>query len=1200
MSAIRIQMFGPFRVWRQGDLVLDNAWPTQKSKSLLKILLSEAGHLVSTDRLIEYLWPDLGVDKARNNLWVTVSQARRVLQPELTRREQSDYILRSAEGYSFDTSSDYWLDVDAFRSALAEARAATGWPAKIKPLENARLLYGGAYLEEDPYEEWTLDRREELCTAYIDLLADLAEAQARLGRYHRAAALCREALTQDRTRESIYQCLMTYHYRAGEQSLAIRAYEECRKILWDDLGVEPSPETGDLYQQILRRQLDNPVNEDIFPPADEGQYENARLATAEFVGRSVELGQLTTLVDRINRGPGSLALIEGEPGIGKSRLIQEVSAYAHQRGLPHYAISCYQIEQSTPFQPIIELIDQMRAAGTDSLFRSLPPASLAEIGTLDPEAARLVPNLSTPLSGLNEAHQARLFKALVELLAAAAGDDGLLLTIDDIHWADQASLSFFHHLARQTAKQRILLIMTYRADESAADLALSAFIVSLRREPYARMIRLKRLSLADIQHILAPLFPSSSLASNGEEAGLELATWLHQETDGNPFFLVTILQSLIEQSGITGSDGLPWEKLRSDLPATGSRLALPEALRDSVRERLRRLPASRGTVLETAAVIGRRFEFSTLEAVSRQNPLDLLESIDDLLHRDLLRENEDGRHYDFSHDKIREVVYGDMSRARRAYLHRQVADAIEQRVNTVDQEYTGTLAEHYVHAEQWEKAIYYLGLAAERARRFFAILEALGFYDRAIELSMQHPEAVDADEQNRLLEGRGETSVQAGEFETAIADLELALQAARQAGKSTRECNILVTLGVLYRREDEFAKAFDHLHDALECARKLGNERRVADTLYHLGTVVWSQGENRQAEHFHSEAVEICRKLALNDLIAAQALHGLGEARWLAGDFFEAYQLFHTSLELSRKLGDRGLENENLHNLGALHSDQLAANYRQAQAYLQMSLKLLDETSLPWHRLPTLFILGLVTGFLGDYEPGIRYIQDAIEETGRLHSPRHRSTALDFLGCLYRDLNLLELAEIAFEEGLDIARQAGIGFWAPRLQANLAITRIRRGDFSVENDLLASLETARQRGQDIHAAVSLQGLAELAVQRGEFNRAIGITTELGELAEFGMQEALAQAFRWRGEALLGLGDREAAKATLIKAVDLAGQIEKPRLAWEVHSALARAYTLWGEIEIAAQHSRKAETALTAIRRKIKDPELLEGLLLIDA
>jgi tetratricopeptide (TPR) repeat protein len=400
----------------------------------------------------------------------------------------------------------------------------------------------------------------------------------------------------------------------------------------------------------------------------------------------------------------------------------------------------------------------------------------------------------------------------------------------------------------------------------------------------------------------------------------------------------------------------------------------------------------------------------------------------------------------------------------------------------------------------------------------------------------------------------------------------------------------------LYRREDQLDRAATCLNQALTAARRLDDQRRVADTLYHLGTVIWSQGRNREAETYHQEAVDISRALQLDDLVAAQALHGLGETRWIAGDFVEAYQLFHESLDLCRRLGDRGLEIENLQNLGLLLSDELAASYRQARAYVQQSLKLLDETNLPWHRMPALFILGLVTGYLGDYERGFRYVQLGLDETRRRHSPRYYAAALDFLGCLYRDLNLLDKAAAAFSEGLETSRAVGVDFWAPRLQANFAITRLRQGDQNVESLLMESLEASRRRNQGIHVAVCVQGLAELAYYQGRYEQALLHAAELAELSVFGMHENLAQAYRWRGVTLCALGQRSEAEAALLQAADLSARIEKPRLAWEIHTALEHAYTLWGELESTDLHRRQAATALIAITRKIKNPALKAGLL----
>ncbi len=227
---------------------------------------------------------------------------------------------------------------------------------------------------------------------------------------------------------------------------------------------------------------------------------------------------------------------------------------------------------------------------------------------------------------------------------------------------------------------------------------------------------LARLGYADTESIVMAL-ADANLGAPG------LAERLHRETEGNPFFLMSILQSLSE-----GETQLE--------PRVGSAAGLlPDALRAAVRVRLAHVPKEIRPMLETAAVLGRRFDFDTLLDVTREPEAQLFDAVEALVKRHLLREEPEGGVYDFSHDKLREVVYRDIGGARRKLLHQSVAEALERRGEGATHELDAQLAEHYERAHVWSKALRYLVLAAEHSQTLFAMRDALHWLDRAVALS---------------------------------------------------------------------------------------------------------------------------------------------------------------------------------------------------------------------------------------------------------------------------------------------------------------------------------------------------------------------------------------------------------------------------------------------------------------------------------
>jgi len=400
------------------------------------------------------------------------------------------------------------------------------------------------------------------------------------------------------------------------------------------------------------------------------------------VGRGNEFGLLLGLLARLTAGAGHVALIEGEPGIGKSRLMRELAQYCRSRGIATLSTSCYEIERAMPYQPVIDLAGKALELASKETLQKLPPVSLAEIAALVPAVAErtAVPSLSADFP---EARQARLIRSMVQLFDAVGAGRQLVVMVDDIQWADDASAQFLHYFARQAASRPLLLACAYRDEALDPHERLAGLVQSLRGEAHVRHVPLKRLQVADTEALLEKLDdPRVKLPG--------LAARLHKETEGNPFFLTSMLHALTQGES---SDALP------------DTLPLPEALRASVRARLAHVPPEARPALDVASVLGRRFDFETLLAVTREPEDRLLRAMEALVRRRLLREDAEDGFYDFSHDKVREVVYREIGGARRVTLHRAVAEALEERGEGEQHERDASLAEHYERGHVRPKAL---------------------------------------------------------------------------------------------------------------------------------------------------------------------------------------------------------------------------------------------------------------------------------------------------------------------------------------------------------------------------------------------------------------------------------------------------------------------------------------------------------------
>lgn len=1146
---LRLFLFGPPRLERNGRPLTI----TRRKGLALLAYLAITRQPQSRESLAALLWPEQDQSSALSNLRRDLSRLRREL-PE-------DILLVDRSTLALDINADLQVDVLEFEQLVAAARenaAPQGYLNQAITLYTEEFLAGFHLPDAAAFEEWRFFQAEGLRRSLAESLDQLIHIYQEQGEYDAAIDQARRRLALDNLHEPSHRMLMTLYALAGQPAAALRQYQDCTRLLEEELGVTPEADTTSLYEAIRTRRFEQIKRKEIASPHSPLTIDHSPFTIPPpLVGREAELGQLLAVIQQLGNGRGAVVLIEGEPGIGKSRLIEETMQAAAQQGLTTMLAKCYEAEQSLPYQSVIDLIDQLLTGWPDDAFRVIPATALAEVALLMPELAIRFPNLPDPPTGFDEAGQIRLLRALSQFLSIPTNNGGLVLAIDDFHWADAASRRFFHHLARhiqmdQGQETPLLLLLSYRTEEVVANAELALVIHALKRESHLHHLILQRLSADDATNLVTQL---PSLGSPQSELG----RWLYRETHGNPFFLISILQCLQEEAG----------NKQQNFSSTSSNpnISLPDALRQAVRDRLRRITAEARTVLEVAAVFGRRFSFQDLELAYPGGSLTLVDMVENLLARQLLREVEAGRYYDFSHDKIREVVYSDLSAVRRRLLHRAYAVALEEQAP----DRAAVLAEHYEKGEVWDRAIHYLRQAAFQAHTLFALGEAVGFYDRAIALAEANLSVVDHEALINLHEHRGDARALAGDFVGATADLQPALKAAQYTGDETTELDLHIRLGMIYRRMDEYDLAQQHLDRALALARVHEDGRRVADTLFHLGSVIWSQGDIRKTREYVQEAVDICRQLGLRDLVAVQAYHGLGEINFLMGIYQEAADYFAESLQLARETGDKGYEAENLYMLGSTNSWLLGAYYEKALGYVQQAIAISRPAQMDWHTAPIQFVTAKVLGSLGRYDEALVHAHEANAITERIGARYFQTIALDTIGELYREIGMLDKAEAYHNQACDTASETNAGNWLSRIQANLAIDRIRQGRLDVEPLLQKNLALTLQRGQELHTPRCLEGLVELSLARGDFQSALDYAEQSFNLAEpRGMREAAARACFLRGQTLLQVGDFPAAEAALQDAAVREQQLGRPRLALDIHQALAKVYQVQGKEREAAE------------------------------
>ena len=461
------------------------------------------------------------------------------------------------------------------------------------------------------------------------------------------------------------------------------------------------------------------------------------LVRGKLVGRAAELTQLREHWDQAQQARGHLVLLSGEPGVGKTRLAQELIAHARQSGATILRGGCYEYEATTPYLPLVEALREwVHGQGIEQL-RAKLGTTAAEMAKLAPEIesklGTLVPN--APLSPGEE--RLRLFDNVGRLLQSLAADCGLLVFVDDIHWADRGTLSLLHYVLRHLRNDRVLVLATYREVELDRTHPLAAVLVDWNRERLATRVALGRLSQADTGALIAMLFGQETVSDEFVDA-------LYRETEGNPFFLEEVVKSLIEQGQIYRENG-GWGRKETH------ELTIPQSVKEAIGRRLTRLTDATVDALRTAAALGKIFSFDELAAVTSGNVDELLDALDEATAAQLVRANggeattssEGHDKFAFTHDKIREVLYEELNPIRQRRLHQRIGEALERlhgasaapdaATTARSDDHAQDLAHHFTQAGDLARALAYSRRAAADAERVFAHDEALKFLEQARE-----------------------------------------------------------------------------------------------------------------------------------------------------------------------------------------------------------------------------------------------------------------------------------------------------------------------------------------------------------------------------------------------------------------------------------------------------------------------------------
>jgi DNA-binding SARP family transcriptional activator len=851
-----------------------------KRRALLAALLLNANEVVSSDRLIDELWGEDPPETAAKALQVHISGLRKALEPDRAPGEQPRVLVTRPPGYVLQAAEDA-LDLHRFERLRAAARAdlESGDAASAAArLREALSLWRGPALDDlafEPSLQGACARLDEMRLAAVE---ERIAADLRSGAGEDLIAELEALLAANPLRERPRAQLMLALYRAGRQADALELYRSTREMLVDELGLDPGRELQDLHRAILAHD----------PALDPAAPASGRQPSPPgvFVGREEELERLVAQARAAHAGRAGVALIAGEPGIGKSRLAEALAAEAERMGATVHWGRCWEAGGAPAYWPWVQSLRALIGASDPVSLRTRLGDDAGELARIVPELADVVPEIgSTEPWPDTDGARFRMFEAIARFLTRASAARPIVLVLDDMHAADEPSMLLLRFVGRELAAARVLVVAVYRDVELHRGHPLRAAVAELRRDSRTAAVTLLGLERGDVDRLIQ--------VTESVRAPAGVVDALYEQTDGNPLFVSELVRLLAARGD-----------LARDEPGHVTVAGIPDTVRDTIASRAERLSPECSRVLVAASVIGREFSPVALERVTSHSGAELADLLEEAAAARLVeRVPGSGSRLRFSHALIRDALYDQILPGKRLRMHRRLGEAFEEMYRGQG-EHLAEIAHHFVACAALgdaEKAVEYARAAGDRAAAMYAHEEAARHFEAGL-AALETALAPDLHARGELLLALGDAHARAGVSEQSKRAFRRAAELADRAHDADQLARAALGYGgrSIWGRAATDPELVPLLESALEA---LGPEdqRLRACVLARLGGATRRQklgdtaaGDRRDTGDRGSparEALAIARRLG-DDATLAYALEGyeiailspasLGECREIA------------------------------------------------------------------------------------------------------------------------------------------------------------------------------------------------------------------------------------------------------------------------------------------------------------------------------
>jgi adenylate cyclase len=1198
---------------------------SRRTVALLGYLVAER-RSVARDFLAALFWPDEAISKGRSNLRREMHNLTQILPGcwELDR-----------QAVAFIPSVDVAIDLYTLLQLEAEER----W-------QEAAELLGGEFLEglsldDNPeFENWLLGERERWRGRAEAVLTRVIEGNTRRGHYADALRHTRRLLQLAPWDEEAHRQAMRLLAWTGQRGAALRQFETCKRALWEELGVEPAGETTALCQQIQTGELDLPPQLPAFLTEEGARHKVDRPL---FVARERELAQLDAFLNEALAGQGRVIFVTGGPGSGKTALMDAFARgamEAHPDLLVTSGNCNAYADVGDPYLPLRDVMamlsgdveakwdagaitrdhaQRLWAAfplvvqalldhGPHVLDVLVPGAALLSRAILaEPTGAPWLPRLRQHVSrqgtSSKNVEQSHLFQQVTQVLRAVAQEQPLLLILDDVQWADLASISLLFHLGRRLegADCRVLIACAYRPEEVAVGRAGERHSLAQALSEFNRTFGDVWVDLGQADRTEGRRFIDALLDAEPNRLAERFRAALFHRTEGHPLFTIELLRAMQERGDLVKDNEGCW----IEGPALEWQ-AIPARVEAVIAERIDRLDPELQEILTVASVEGEVFTAQVVAQVQEMAERPLLHRLSQELERRhrLVREQEEvftGRRrmsrYRFGHVLFQDYVYNQLSLGERRLVHGEVAAALEGLYDGQLDEMAVKLAHHYREAGDYGRTFRYLTLAAERASRLYANDEAITHYTRAIEVAERvSPDAVS---RARLHRGRGLACERVGEFDRARADHNAILQIAREAGKRRVEWRALLDLGKLWASRD-YTMARGYFEQALELARRMGDPAVMADSLNWMGNWHANAEEPLTAVAYHQEALKIVEDLG-DPRVLANTLDLLGLAHLLGGNLIASVPYYDRSVALSRELGDlprlvtgliaRAISGSALIMLASVP----ASAPRDALDAFEEAIRVAREIDSPADETWACWALGQLHTVQGRFGLALEAIQSGLGIASKIKHREYEVANRFALGVLYLETLAPEQALRQLNAALTLAGELRSRLWIHYIAGALAGTCYLLEDLAAAQTCLETVLCLQTPMDTLGNRYCWARRAELALCQGDPALALDITDRLIASAP-GMSPGRVITFLWKlkGEALAAIGHAEEACSLLRAAIESAQATGERFLLWHLHASLGRLYRALGRKPAARQEFSTARALVEELVGTLPDGDLRDN------